>query len=286
MDVATDAAAEQAAPEASAAPDPDSAERPARSGASFAIRIQAPADIRSLVNRFLELRRYQQVPDLDNAELLRLLEMSETQIRSLLATQGYFTPQIEQTLRADATQAGGVPQVDINIDPGARTHIRQLDLQVHGAASSHAPAREQLAQLRHDWSLPVGDPFTQDAWSRAKAQALQTLQAERFATARLAQSKATIDPDTSSAHLQVLYESGPVFRYGPVQVQGAQRYDAVIAQRLARLPVGEEYRQSDLLRAQQRLLNSGYYAGASVMIDTADNVDPQAAPVRVSVQEQ
>lgn len=279
----TDAAAEQAAPEASAAP--DSAERPARSGASFAIRIQAPADIRSLVNRFLELRRYQQVPDLDNAELLRLLEMSETQIRSLLATQGYFTPQIEQTLRADATQAGGVPQVDINIDPGARTHISQLDLQVHGAASSHAPAREQLAQLRHDWSLPVGDPFTQDAWSRAKAQALQTLQAERFATARLAQSKATIDPDTSSAHLQVLYESGPVFRYGPVQVQGAQRYDAVIAQRLARLPVGEEYRQSDLLRAQQRLLNSGYYAGASVMIDTADNVDPQAAPVHVSVQE-
>lgn len=255
------------------------------SGPSFAIRIQAPNDIRSLVNRFLDLKRYQQVPDLDNAELLRLLELSETQIRSLLATQGYFTPQIDQTLRADATANAGVPQVDITIDPGPRTHIRELDLQVQGAASSYAPAQAQLAQLRQNWSLPTGAPFTQEAWSRAKAQALQTLQAERFATAKLAHSQASIDPDSSSAQLQVLYESGPVFRYGPVQVQGAQRYDAAIAQRLTRLPQGRSYRQSDLLRAQQRLLNSGYYAGASVIIDTVENVDPQAAPVRVNVQE-
>ena len=255
------------------------------SGPSFAIRIQAPSNIRSLVNRFLDLKRYQQVPDLDNAELLRLLELSETQIRSLLATQGYFTPSIDQTLRADATAQTGVPQVDITIDPGPRTHITALDLQVQGAASRYAPARTQLAQLRQDWGLPTGAPFTQEAWSRAKVQALQTLQAERFATAKLAHSQANIDPDSNSAHLQVLYESGPVFRYGPVQVQGAQRYDAAIAQRLARLPQGQTYRQSDLLRAQQRLLNSGYYAGASVMLDTAENVDPQAAPVRVNVQE-
>ncbi len=252
---------------------------------SFAIQIQAPADIRSLVNRFLDLKRYQQVPDLDNAELLRLLELSETQIRSLLATQGYFTPEIEHTLHAAAAQNGNTPQVTIRIAPGPRTHIRQLDVQIQGAANSYAPAWEQLAALRQNWALPVGDPFTQEAWSRAKVQALQNLQAERFAAAKLGSSKADIDPDSSSAHLQVLYESGPVFRYGPVQVQGAQRYDAVIAQRLARLPVGEEYRQSDLLQAQQRLLNSGYYSGASVMLDTAETANPQAAPVRVNVQE-
>ena len=263
----------------------DPADASAPTAQSFTIQIQAPSAIRSLVDRFLDLKRYQQVPDLDNAELQRLLELSDTQIRNLLATQGYFTPQIDQTLHATPAQAGGIPRVAITIDPGPRTQIRQLDLQIQGAASNYAPAWEQLAVLRQNWGLPVGDPFTQEAWARAKTQALQNLQAERFATATLSSSKAEIDPDTSSARLQVLYDSGPVFRYGKAQVEGAQRYDAAIAQRLTRLPEGQEYRQSDLLRAQQRLLNSGYYMGASVMLDTSETVDPQAAPVLVRVRE-
>lgn len=172
----------------------DPADASAPTAQSFTIQIQAPSEIRSLVDRFLDLKRYQQVPDLDNAELQRLLELSDTQIRNLLATQGYFTPQIDQTLHATPAQAGGIPRVAITIDPGPRTQIRQLDLQIQGAASNYAPAWEQLAVLRQNWGLPVGDPFTQEAWARAKTQALQNLQAERFATATLSSSKAEIDP--------------------------------------------------------------------------------------------
>ncbi len=257
----------------------------AQAGQAFSIRIEAPQDIRDLVDRFLDLKRYQQVSDLDNVELLRLLELSEIQMRGLLATQGYFTPQIDQMLSADAARAGGIPEVVITIDPGPRTHIAALDLQIEGAVKSHDPAWPQLAQIQSDWGLPVGAAFTQADWSQSKAQALQTLTTERFPAARQTGSKAVIDPDSSSAHLQVSYDSGPVYRYGAVQVQGVQRYDEIIAQRLARLPVGAEYRQSDLLNVQQQLLDSGYYAGASVMIDTSDKADPQAAPVLVRVRE-
>lgn len=257
----------------------------AQGGLAFSIRIEAPQDIRDLVNRFLDLKRYQQVSDLDNVELLRLLELSEIQMRGLLATQGYFTPQIDQMLSADATRTGGIPEVVITIVPGPRTHIAALDLQIEGAVKSHVPAQPQLAQIQSDWGLPVGAAFTQADWSQSKVQALQALKTERFAAARQTGSKAVIDPDNNSAHLQVLYDSGPVYHYGAVQVQGAQRYSDAIAQRLARLPVGTEYRQGDLAHVQQRLLDSGYYAGASVMIDTSDKADPQAAPVLVSVQE-
>ena len=229
----------------------------AQENQAFSIRIEAPQDIRDLVDRFLDLKRYQQVLDLDNVELLRLLELSETQMRGLLATQGYFTPQIDQMLPADLMQAGGTPEVVITIEPGPRTRIAALNLQIEGAAKNYVAAATQLAQIQSGWGLPVGTAFTQAAWDQSKTQALQTLKAERFAAARLTNSQAVIDPDTSSAHLQVLYDSGPVFRYGAVQVQGAQRYDAVIAQRLARLPAGAEYRQGDLLHAQQQVLDSG-----------------------------
>lgn len=62
----------------------------AQENQAFSIRIEAPQDIRDLVDRFLDLKRYQQVLDLDGVELLRLLELSETQMRGLLATQRIF----------------------------------------------------------------------------------------------------------------------------------------------------------------------------------------------------
>ncbi|MDO4769825.1 MAG: hypothetical protein Q4A11_05605, partial [Brachymonas sp.] len=77
ISAANPAAAPEATASAPAAQEPVQEQAPSASnGPSFAIRIQAPSDIRSLVNRFLDLKRYQQVPDLDNAELLRLLELS------------------------------------------------------------------------------------------------------------------------------------------------------------------------------------------------------------------
>ena len=261
----------------------DASDTPTSNGNAFTIRVEAPADIRSMVTRFLDLKRYQKVPDLDNAELGRLMERSEIQIRQMLGTQGYFTPTITQKILAPAGAAR--PEVVITIEPGERTRIGQLDLRLDGAISSYPPAAQQVAQIRYDWALPVGEAFTQTAWSTSKVQALQALQAERFAAARLLTSQTTIDPDTNSAHVLAQYDSGPVYRYGPVQVQGAERYDAAIAQRLTQLPVGQDYRQSDLLQAQERLLNSGYYTGASVLIDTSAQSTPEAAPVLVNVQE-
>ena len=71
-----------------------------------------------------------------------------------------------------------------------------------------------------------------------KTLALRGLQAERFPTAKLTDSQAVIDPDTSSASLRISYDSGPVYKYGPVQIKGAERYDPVIIERLTRVPRG------------------------------------------------
>lgn len=254
----------------------------ARANQSFTIELTAPSELRSLLNTHLELRRYQKVADLDDAELRRLLALSETNIRQLLATQGYFMPTITQQLD---TPPAAVPAVRIVVESGPQTRIGQLDLQIGGAIAGHATARPQLAEARANWGLPVGDTFTQARWGSAKSQTLRALQAERFAAARLTASKAEIDPDNASAHLQLQYDSGPVYRYGPLQISGPQRYAPVIAERLAQIPQGKEYNQRELLDAQQRLLDSGYYNGAFVTIDTRSEADPQAAPVLLQLQE-
>lgn len=269
----------------------DPAFSPITQGKSFDIRIElANSELRKLLERHLELKRYQKVSDLDDAELRQLLAQSETNIRQLLGTQGYFTPEITQEMQArvapTAASAGGpLPEVVITVEPGPRTTVKQVDLNFAGAITSHAPALPQLGEIYNNWGLPQGDPFTQDAWSSAKTLALRGLQAERFPAAKLADSQAAIDPDSSSANLRIDYDSGPVYRYGPTRIKGAERYDPVIIERLARMPRGAEYKQRDMVDAQQRLLDSGYYTGAFVGIDTTPEANPADAPVLVQVQE-
>lgn len=269
----------------------DPAFSPISQGKSFDIRIESPDDeVRKLLDRHLELKRYQKVSDLDDAELRQLLTNSETNIRQLLGTQGYFTPEIRQKLQAhvasSAAAAGGpLPEVVITVDPGPRTTVKQVDLNFAGAITNYPPALPQLGEIYNGWGLPQGDPFMQNAWSDAKTLALRGLQAERFPTAKLANSQAVIDPDTSSANLRIDYDSGPVYKYGPVQIKGAERYDPVIIERLTRVPRGADYKQRDMVDAQQRLLDSGYYTGAFVSVDTSPESNPENAPVLVQVQE-
>ena len=255
--------------------------------ASFSIRLEAPGEVRELLEPHLELERYRHIADLDRAELERLLALSAANIRELLAAQGYFAPVIDHRVSAPGPAEGEAerPEVAILVDPGERTRVTQVHLDFSGEIAAYAPARGQLADIRSGWGLAEREHFTQEAWSAAKAGALRRLQTLRFPAARLAASEAEIDPDTSSAHLRVDYESGPAYRLGPVHVEGARRYDATIAERLARLREGDDYDQRALLDAQQRLIDSGYYRSAFIGIETAPGTDPQAAPVRVEVEE-
>ena len=46
---------------------------------------------------------------------------------------------------------------------------------------------------------------------------------ELYAAASLAKSEARVDPHTRSAALHVEIDSGPAFRFGPLQVSGTKR---------------------------------------------------------------
>src|SRR5436190_2121433 len=64
---------------------------------SFDIDIHAPSAVKTLLERHLELRRYREVTDLDDAELARLVAITEGNVRELVGTLGYFSPDIRVT---------------------------------------------------------------------------------------------------------------------------------------------------------------------------------------------
>jgi translocation and assembly module TamA len=247
---------------------------------SFDLDIRAPQPLRGLLERHLDLRRYREVSDLDDAELSRLLRMADEEVRELAATLGYFTPEVKIT-----REPGPRPTIVVAVDPGQPTAINEVMIEFEGdiARTEEADAMRQREGIRGDWRLPPGRPFTQSAWEDAKAGALQQLLARRYPAGRISYSLADIDAPAHRARLGLRLDSGPLFRLGPMQVSGVERYNPVLVPRIARLPVGSIYDRERILQAQLRLASSGYFDSAFILVDPQS--DAQAAPVQVTVRE-
>ena len=261
---------------------------PARADANaFDIRIEAPQEIRELLERHLQLERFRAVSDMEDAELARLMLLADTDVRNLLGTLGYFSPdvQISRNPASTPSEQASKPTVLIKVELGMATRTAQAELRFKGdiANSPDRDAARQRESINRDWRLPTGQPFTQDGWDAAKTQALRQLVARRYPAGKVSYSLAEIDPATNAAVLTVELDSGPLYRLGELKVSGLERYDPVLVPRLARLMPGDIYDQRKLVEAQQRLAGSGYFDSAYVLVDP--DSDPNAAPVTVQVRE-
>ncbi|MCX7250858.1 MAG: BamA/TamA family outer membrane protein [Burkholderiales bacterium] len=259
---------------------------------SFRIELIAPAPLDAWLLRHAELERLRTLPDLGDTELERLLLTAPADLRQLLASQGYFSPRItvERTGSIDARDATGATAapalVRIEVEPGPLTQVADWQLLLTGPVRDDPAAAEQRAALQQGWKLTEGRVFTQQDWDDAKQAALRALSRLRYPEARITHSLADIDPDRHQAHLRLELDSGPAYRFGPLQVQGSERYEPETIHSLVRLAgvePGLDYDEHLLQAAQQRLLDSGDFESAFVRLDTS--ADPGAAPVQASVRE-
>ena len=248
---------------------------------AFELSIDAPDAIRDLLNTHLEIKRYREVSDLSDNELRRLMQVAQEDSRALMGTAGYFSPEIQAEL--DITPGDRRRTVKLTVVAGEPAIVSDVNLTFTGAIAQDPTTQLQREKIQNDWSLRNGMRFTQERWDAAKLQALRQLTGERFPAGQLGASLADIDPSAKLAHLNLTLDSGPSYRLGELQIKGLERYDAELVTRLARLPVGADYDQLDLVAAQRRLASSGYFDSAYVALDTSG--DPESAPVVVQLRE-
>ncbi|MEO7390560.1 MAG: BamA/TamA family outer membrane protein [Ramlibacter sp.] len=253
---------------------------PDAGGPSFDIEIHAPQQVKALLERHLELRRYREVTDLDDVELARLVTITERNVRELVGTLGYFSPNIRVT-----RDPGARATIVIAVDPGPATTVADIVIEFEGdiAKSPDGDAVLQREGIRANWRLAPGLGFSQDRWDEAKAESIRELTARRYPAGRMSYSLADVDAPAHTAHLGIKLDSGPLFRLGAMQVTGVERYDPVLVPRLARLAPGSVYDRERILQAQLRLAGSGYFDSAFIVVDPGG--DPNAAPVQVTLRE-
>jgi translocation and assembly module TamA len=264
-------------------------ESPAAERSAYDLQIDAPAPLDKLLATYLDLARFQAAPETEaitEPELARLMAAAPAQVRSLLETEGYFNAAVH--MRRFASPAG-VTVIEVLVQPGPRTAVKEWHLDVQGglqdaATAGAEDAQVELASLRRRWPLKAGEPFRQAAWTDAKNVTLARLRAEGYPAATWTDTIAHIDTGSNTAALQLLADSGPLFRLGPISIEGLDRYDEASVQRVSTFQPGMPYSEQLLLDYQERLLSIGLFEGASVEID-ADPATHDAAPVRVRLKE-
>ncbi|QET00813.1 autotransporter assembly complex protein TamA [Cupriavidus pauculus] len=255
----------------------------APAAATYKVVVDAPKPLEDMLKEHLDLARYASRTDLSDDQFKYMVETVGDQVRQFASTEGWFDP--TTTARVEGEGDGRV--VHLTVDAGARTLIRSVDVSVSGPAATQSP--EQVAEMRAKWGLPVGDPFRQEDWDKAKDNALLTLQSKSYYGAKLASSRARVEADEHAADLTAKYDSGPAYILGPVKISGTRRYPEQIIRNVNPLSVGEPYRVERLLELQRAIQNQPYFSNAQVDLEEpgpdAAASDTVIAPVSVRVRE-
>ncbi|PHV05702.1 hypothetical protein CSQ96_19935 [Janthinobacterium sp. BJB412] len=249
---------------------------PARAAEAFdyTVRVDAPAPLKEMLEKNLDLLRFRGNARMDREQLQRMVRAAPAQVRTLVATDGYYDPVVTARLDGD----GAEPRVLVTVEPGEPVRVAEVALVLEGFAPPPDQAKVQAfdtAALKAGWGLKQGAIFRQEDWEQAKRNILRQVVQTRYPRARIVDSAATVDPEQHRAELRVVLDSGPELRFGELRVEGLKRYPASIVANLNQIQPGDYYSEAALQSLQSRLQDTGYFSSVEVSADMSAILNEQ-----------
>jgi translocation and assembly module TamA len=247
----------------------------------FEVDLDVPADFRPLLESHLQIMQERQNPKLSDRRFRFLARGAPDEIRELLATEGYFTPRIEQSVMK--TQTGW--RARITVDPGDVARIASVSLDYQGAFAENDTAfRDRRAAMRKAWPLRTGMVFKDSLWAESKDVLIRDLHSNGYPAAHIVDSRADVDPEQHTVSLRVLTDSGPEFHFGGLEITGINSLPDQIVTGLNPIKPGTPFKEEDLQDFQRRLQRTGYFS--SVYVTASNNPDlASRVPIQVAVVE-
>jgi translocation and assembly module TamA len=249
-------------------------EAPEHHAVSYDVRIDAPRKLRELLENNLDLMRWRGNPRVDIEQLQRLVRTAPDEAKTLVATEGYYTPRITSGLDT----SGSTPVARVTVDPGEPVTVGDVDIALRGFVPfDKASAPFDAAALRNSWALPVGSRFRTADWEAAKRGMVRQIAQSRFPRAQLLDSSATVDPDAHRARLKVVIDSGPDVHFGALKIEGLQRYRPEVITNLNQIRPGDQYSEAAMQALQGRLQDTGYFSSVEVSVDMTSALNEQVS---------
>jgi len=243
------------------------------------VELVAPNSVRGVLQRYLRvMNRTDLQRPRTRADRRALVRRTREEAAELLATEGYFKPEI------------GLDRIDdghwrLTVEPGTRARITAVSLDFLGDLGKDGSGNDsRRLQLRKNWQLQPGAAFRQADWDQAKQTLLDDIASRAYASARITDSRAEVDAEAAIVRLHVTVDSGPPFYLGELEVSGIEQLPPDFVEHFNTLEKGDLFDQDKLLAFQTALQNAPQFASVVVDIDR-DPAVADAAPIRVQIVE-
>jgi translocation and assembly module TamA len=213
-------------------------------------------EMRDAVRATLELADYRE-RDIAPAELRSAYRQADEQIRKALEPFGYYDVQIEKDLSGDAANGW---KATFKVQPGEPAVVRSEKVEVQGEGGEHRRVAAAIA----GFAPKVGDRLDHATYEASKSVIDTSLRGAGYLDAKYAQRRVTVRPENQSADIELVWESGPRYRFGPVRFSGDTPFPEEFLQRFVTWDEGDYFNSERVLSLQQRLVDADYFKLVSV----------------------
>lgn len=208
-----------------------------------------------------------------NGRLRRKL-VADTRIAAADAMRpyGYFHPVIDVEI---ASKEAGKWIVTVNVKAGPPVKVQNLQLELTGPGSGLAPLSDWYA----DFPLSEGQVLNQQAWDKAKRDAIELLEEAGYLLAEFSHHAIRVNPVANTARLELVLDTGSQAVMGKVTFkQGI--LDNGVLDSLQRFHTGDPYNTFFLEKFRLDLWRSGYFED----IEIVERRELTANPPRVDFE--
>jgi len=177
-------------------------------------------------------------------------------IKTILASQGWYSPLVHTGIEQPGEQGGQGYRAVIEVDPGKRYTFSEIVVD--------AQPIEPPGLIRDKLALTPGEPIVAQRVQEAEARVAIALPQQGYPFVQVGQRDILLDRDSGDGTYTLPVETGPRSSFGSFATEGDLAFDADHIAVLARFKRGELYdsRQVDDLR--KALVATGLFASVSV----------------------
>ncbi len=210
------------------------------------------------VRASIELSKYED-RDVSPIEVRRLFEQADEQIRTALEPFGYYGA--EATGKLERPEPSHY-RATFRVEPGEPVIVRKARVVIGGDATQLEPVKGALEHF----PLQEGQRLDHGAYERGKQEIAAALASEGYVRAQLVKHRVEVVRAANSAEIDLEWDPGTRYRFGPVRYSDAQFPDPFL-QRYTPWREGEFYSLDKLLDLQQSLVDADYFSVVAVTPD-------------------
>ena len=253
-------------------------EAPVTNPVAYEVRLEGdlPKATRDLIEKSSALMTQKDRPPASYAALSKRVDDDIGRFKDVLASEGYYEPDVEATIDAEVEPA----QVVVSIDPGALFHLETVDIRYQPAEPVTA-----VPTTAADVGLSIGDRAAGAPLVDAERRLVRQLNENGYPNARIVDRQYLGNRDTKTVTATWTVDTGPLARFGELQITGLKDVDPDYVHRIADWKPGTLYDIREIERVRTTLSKTRLFATITPPPREDVPVEDGVVPVTFEVSE-